>query len=144
VSERARTAQLDQAAREQASQVQARVEWLQNQWDVTKAKVEELNQSSHHWWTVADRSSHELEKVYASLSWRLTTPLRWLKFQLRRLLHPTTGVESRPSIVQSKNSSPLDPPNRPHLPHNLQTPQEGLLSIDELMRRVLKEAGKST
>ena len=85
-----------QAARDQASQLQAHAESLQNQWAVTEAKVEELNQSSHHWWTVADRSCHELEKVYASLSWRLTTPLRSLKFQSRRLLNATIGVESRP------------------------------------------------
>jgi hypothetical protein len=93
-----------QLARENTNQLQAHVEWLQNEWDAAKrrveelsqrvgrlesdtewlqreweaakAKIEELNQSSHHWWTMADQLKRELQSVYASKSWRITWPLR--------------------------------------------------------------------
>lgn len=41
-----------------------------------EAKVDELNRSSHHWWTVAEGVNRELQSVYASKSWRITLPLR--------------------------------------------------------------------
>jgi FkbM family methyltransferase len=225
------------SAGEVHAQLQARVEWLQNEWGAAKqrveelskcigrlegdlesesqrtaqlgvdlqaareheiqlqAKVEELNHSSDHWWTVANRLSHELEGAYASRSWRLTAPLRWLNFQSHRLLlataaayqgaahkvrrhatsaiaYPVAGgrnwlrrrprldtrikslirrspmlyrtlrrfavrVDSRSYIVQSESPTNHDALLRTHLA------KEGLLSIDELMRRVLKEAGKA-
>ena len=59
-------------------QQQDRSQWLQNEWDAAKAKNEELNQSSHHWWAVADRLNRELQSVYLSKSWRITWPLRKL------------------------------------------------------------------
>jgi FkbM family methyltransferase len=78
-SERQRTAQLRaelQAEREHANELQARTQWLENEWNAAKVKVDELNQSSHHWWTLADQLNHELQSLYASKSWRLTLPLR--------------------------------------------------------------------
>ncbi len=44
----------------------------------TRAKIDELNQSSHHWWLEADRLNKELQTVYNSKSWRITWPLRKL------------------------------------------------------------------
>lgn len=40
------------------------------------AKINELNQLTHHWWTVADGLNKELQGVYNSKSWRITLPLR--------------------------------------------------------------------
>jgi len=83
---------------------QAHSQWLQNEWDAAKhkidelnqsnhkwwsmsdrqskelvdagAKIDELNHSSHHWWTVADSLSHEQQSMRNSNSWRMTWPLR--------------------------------------------------------------------
>ena len=59
-------------------QLHAHSQWLQNEWDAAKIKIDELNHSSHHWWTVADGLSHELQSVYHSKLWRMTWPLRKL------------------------------------------------------------------
>lgn len=78
-SEREGTVQLEaglQAAQEHENRLQAHIQWLQNEVDAVKAKVDELNYSSHHWWTVADQLNRELQGVYASKSWRITWPLR--------------------------------------------------------------------
>lgn len=63
-------------ANERHIQLQAHDQWLQNEWDATKVKVNELNHSSHHWWTVADGLNRELQNIYASKVWRITWPLR--------------------------------------------------------------------
>jgi FkbM family methyltransferase len=78
-AERQRTVQLGvelQSRQEHESHLQAHAQWLQNEWDAAKAKVDELNQSSHHWWTVADGLNRELQCVYVSKSWKITAPLR--------------------------------------------------------------------
>jgi hypothetical protein len=65
-----------EAVRANANEEQGHVEWLQNECDAAKAKIEELNQASHLWRTTADRLNRELQSVYASKSWRITWPLR--------------------------------------------------------------------
>ncbi|MBW2647027.1 MAG: hypothetical protein JRE23_12815, partial [Deltaproteobacteria bacterium] len=83
-----------------------RSQWLENEWNTAKAKIEELNGNSHHWWTVADSLNRELQAMQASRCWRITRPLRdafdilrliWAKFSsipraikrgLRGLLNP--------------------------------------------------------
>ena len=67
-------------------QLHAHSQWLQNEWDAAKIKIDELNHSSHHWWTVADQLSCELQSVYHSKSWRITWPLRKLMQLLKWLL----------------------------------------------------------
>jgi len=57
-------------------QLQAHAQWLQNEWDVANAKISELNQSSHYWWTVANRLNQEQQIIYASKFWSITWPLR--------------------------------------------------------------------
>jgi len=80
--------------------------WLNNEWNAAKQKVDELHQSNHHWWSMADQQSKELEErqakidelnhsshhwwleaerltkelqtVHNSKSWRITWPLRKL------------------------------------------------------------------
>lgn len=46
--------------------------------EVRQAKIEELNHSSHHWWLEAERLTKELQTVHNSTSWRITWPLRKL------------------------------------------------------------------
>ena len=85
---------------------EASINWLNNEWVASKHKVDELHQSNHRWWSMADqqskaleevnvkveeytRSTHhlqsvvvglkgELHAVYKSKSWRITWPLRKL------------------------------------------------------------------
>ena len=64
------------AANEHNAQVQAHAQWLQNELDAANVKVHELNQLSHHWWTIADRLNQEQQRIYASTFWRITWPLR--------------------------------------------------------------------
>jgi len=64
------------AANEHNTQLQAHAQWLQNELDAANSKINELNQLSHHWWTVADRLSQEQQSIYASKFWRITWPLR--------------------------------------------------------------------
>ena len=64
----------DESARAHAAE--ERAQWLLNEWNAAKAKVDELNHKSHHWWTVAEQRNKELQAVYASGSWRITWPLR--------------------------------------------------------------------
>lgn len=60
--------------------------WLQNEWDAAKVKIDELNHSSHHWWTVADGLNQENKTLYTSRSWRITKPLRLLSLGVSYLI----------------------------------------------------------
>ena len=77
--QRAKTAEGQlKVIQEQLTELQNQTQSLQNEWDAAKAKVDELNKSSHHWRTVADQFNRELQSVYASKSRRITWPLRKL------------------------------------------------------------------
>jgi hypothetical protein len=39
-------------------------------------KIDELNRNNSYWWTMADGLMHEIRTIHASLSWRVTAPLR--------------------------------------------------------------------
>ena len=78
-------AQLSQA-NEQNAHLQAHAQWLQNEWDAAKVKIDELNHSSHHWWTVADGLNQENKTLYTSRSWRITKPLRLLSLGVSYLI----------------------------------------------------------
>jgi FkbM family methyltransferase len=60
------------------ARLQAHAQWLQGKLDESNAKVHELNQTVHHWWTIADRLNQEQQRIYASTFWRITWPLRKL------------------------------------------------------------------
>jgi O-antigen chain-terminating methyltransferase len=77
-------AQLSQG-NEQNAHLQAHAQWLQNEWDAAKVKIDELNHSSHHWWTVADGLNQENKTLYISRSWRITKPLRLLSLGVSKL-----------------------------------------------------------
>lgn len=65
---------------------QTRAQWLENEWNAAKVKIDELNHHGHHWRTVADGLKRELQSVYASKSWRITTPLRKIMLASNYLL----------------------------------------------------------
>lgn len=67
-----------QAKQAELEQLHVHSQWLENAGDAAKAKIDELNHSSHHWWTVADGLHRELQVIYNSKSWRITWPLRKL------------------------------------------------------------------
>lgn len=54
----------------------AKVQWLENEWNAARVKIDELEHSSQNWWSVADQLNKQLQAVYASWSWRITWPLR--------------------------------------------------------------------
>jgi SAM-dependent methyltransferase len=81
---------------------QAHSQWLQKELDNAKAKIDELNHSSHHWWTVSDQFNRELQAIYKSKFWKITWPLRklmlllkWLVFLPIRLLRWTISIPKR-------------------------------------------------
>lgn len=53
-----------------------RWQWLETEWNIAKARIEDLNGQINHWKAVADDSNRELKSVYASRSWRITRPIR--------------------------------------------------------------------
>jgi len=69
----------------QLEEANKNIENLQRELEAAITKVAELNQSSHHWWTVADSLNHELQRVYSSKSWLITLPLR-LGLKLLKLI----------------------------------------------------------
>jgi len=78
---------------------QTRAQWLENEWNAAKAKIDELNHHSHHWWTIADGLNRELQAVYASRSWRLTGPLRDMNVLVKQGKHKfNTGAAMISSI----------------------------------------------
>ncbi len=50
--------------------------FIPNGWEVANKKINELNESSHHWRLESERLKNELKAVYRSKSWRITAPLR--------------------------------------------------------------------
>lgn len=51
---------------------------LNDNWEAAKQKIDEIQQSNHHWWTESERLKLELMNVYASKSWQITWPFRGL------------------------------------------------------------------
>ncbi len=88
-SEHQRSVQLGtalQEVREREVGLQSRCERLQNEWEAAKARIDALNQSSHHSWTVADQLDRELQSLYSSKSWRITSPFRKTMHAIRMVL----------------------------------------------------------
>lgn len=75
----------------QVDSFQKQVQWLQNEWDATKAKVSELSIAAYHWRNESERLDTALGGVLASSSWRVTAPLR----AARRILTATTKLPPR-------------------------------------------------
>ncbi len=89
--------------------------------DTLQSKIDELNKSSHHWWTEAeqlskelqsvyqdkDELSKELQSVYQSKSWKITNPLRRLAkfirwFKNGSIAWLTFAPQSRPRRIARK------------------------------------------
>ncbi|MCD6389415.1 MAG: hypothetical protein J7L69_08380, partial [Desulfobulbaceae bacterium] len=60
---------------------------IEQELGAASAKIDELNASSHHWWTEADKLTCELHDVYHCKSWKLTLPLRKLKRLLKLMIY---------------------------------------------------------
>ena len=78
-----------------------RTQWLENEWNAAKTKINELNQSSHHWWTVADDFDRKLQAMYASASWRITKPVRLLHAGLCRIVKVISLI-LKPPLAQTQ------------------------------------------
>lgn len=76
-------------------------QWLHNEWDAARAKNEELNHSSHHWWAVADGFNQELQSIYDSRFWRLTWPLRKAMQALKAMFQFLAGFVVLPRKAAS-------------------------------------------
>lgn len=57
-------------------QEQRKTEWLQDEWKLSKLQVENLKLESNRWWQATTDTTRELELVYQSKSWLITSPLR--------------------------------------------------------------------
>ena len=148
--ERQRIVQLGadlKAAREHEGQLQAQAEWLQNEWDAAKAKIDELNQSSHHWWTVAEQRwtvaeqlKQELQGVYASKSWRVTVPLRvvnrWRRLFLKAVSSLIFSFVRRSSSILRRAG--LRMASEPWLRRRAQRILQRLPAIHERTRQFLR------
>ncbi len=86
--------------------LQAHTQSLQNEWDAAKAKIDELNQHAHHWWTMADGLNKELQTIYASRSWRITKPLKVAAHLMRRL---RAGIRSIPRSIKKGTKALIRP-----------------------------------
>lgn len=112
-------AALDDAQAAQLAARQAAVD-LAQQLHAAQTSIAELNQWSHHWWTVASAREQECQSVYASKSWKITAPLRravagaklvagrgrrspqWLRRQVDRLLRPAVLWAMRKVLGQRR------------------------------------------
>jgi FkbM family methyltransferase len=94
------------ATRRELAQERERGQSLQQEWNVAKAKIDELNQHAHHWWTMADGLSKALQAVYSSRSWRITKPLRVIADLMRRL---RAGIQSIPRNIMKGAKALLHP-----------------------------------
>jgi len=75
------------AVNELNTQLQTHTQWLQSELNAVSAKVQELNNSSHHWWSIADSLNQELKTLYASRSWSITKPLRLLSLAVNKIIN---------------------------------------------------------
>ena len=129
------------AAWEHEIRLQAHAQWLQNEWDAAKAKIDELNQSSRHWWSVADGLNRELQRICASYSWRITWPVRktlmaakqvapFLKRAVCLMLH-----RPQPLSELSENSIATASP--------LNTPEESIKNLSPRSNRIYADLKKA-
>lgn len=56
---------------------------LENEISAARSRVDELHREMTHWSNVANDIHGHLQAVYATRSWRVTAPLRWIKRGLR-------------------------------------------------------------
>jgi hypothetical protein len=71
---------------------------LENEISATRSRVDELHREMTHWSSAANDIYNHLQAVYATRSWHVTAPLRWIKrtFRVSRLVSKSswTGLVS--------------------------------------------------
>lgn len=68
------------------------------QLEATRQELHQVHQSNHHHYLLSEQRGKEIEALRASLSWRITAPLRWLAAPALRKGNPTT-VPPAPGLV---------------------------------------------
>ena len=61
----------------QANEVEKQANEAEKRANEVELKFKELNQNSHHWYTIAQDFEQQIHSIYASRSWRITRPLRF-------------------------------------------------------------------
>jgi len=74
-----------QEAEEKAQQAEAKAQEAEAQAQVAAAKAQEAEEKAQQSEAASNQAMVELHAVYASKSWRITSPLRWTNHQLRLL-----------------------------------------------------------
>jgi SAM-dependent methyltransferase len=72
-------------AEDKADQAQAKAEHAEDKADQAQAKAEHAEDKADQAQAKAEHAMTQLRAVYASKSWRITAPLRWVSFQLALL-----------------------------------------------------------
>jgi chemotaxis protein histidine kinase CheA len=116
---------------------------LEQELAAMRAKVDELNASSHHWWTEADRLNRELHAIYAGESWKLTYPLRkakqWVIRLYETLARLARGVKA---LLQSGTRwAAAFVRRRPKLKAGLLRAVRRVPGLEERLRRLARNAG---
>jgi hypothetical protein len=81
-------------------------QFMKNELDSSKVKLEEINRTNHHWYSLSNIYKNQLQSVYNSTSWRITMPPRKLKqFARGLLIKVRSNTRKLPFKLVSKNDS---------------------------------------
>lgn len=69
----------NESLQHQLSTAQQQIAHASTELATSRVRVDELSRNSNHLWTVAGQLEQELQRAYASRSWRITRPLRRAK-----------------------------------------------------------------
>jgi hypothetical protein len=81
-----------------AQQAEARAATAEGVLETTRKELHEIHQANHHHHLFSEQCGKEIEALRASLSWRVTAPLRWLAAPALRKGSPAT-VPPAPGLV---------------------------------------------
>lgn len=129
-----------------ARQAAARIAQLQAECGAAQARVAELEQASHHWWSTAEALARQLDGIIRSRSWRLGHPLRLAALQARRVRAFAARWAQPPAPAPA--ASPADAaadvvmvaPDRPAQPPRRLSPRAARIYAD--LKRAVEEGGR--
>lgn len=85
-------------ARAAATEAESRATKAETELATVRKELHEIHQSNRHHYLLSEQRAKEIEALRASLSWRITAPLRWLAAPALRKRNPTT-VPPAPGLV---------------------------------------------